>query len=287
MTDIRTNAGDVVRTDAHGRKNGFRPLARRGRSRGRADRSRRTLRSSFLSETESTRATKFFALFARASRRAARSASASCAGGVAGWARGRGGGGRSVSQRCAGKKLKRRVSGKSRDLTWSRRSMVERWYVSIWRFMSVAVSRTSVTLALCAAAVADLRAFCDATRSSLRACFCDVRWRGRGCQLGRSTRARVSRRPESRVSARARGENAGAWRLESRERRRAVRIRDGSASVAGASPPRGARISRGGQRANRDAPRGRTPRGSGTRAPGGARPRAGRRRAACCRARAP
>ena len=198
-----------------------------------------------------------------------------------------GGGGRSVSQRFAGKKLKRRVSGKSRDLTWSRRSMVERWYVSIWRFMSVAVSRTSVTLALCAAAVADLRAFCDATRSSLRACFCDVRWRGRGCQLGRSTRARVSRRPESRVSARARGENAGAGRLESRERRRGVRIRDGSASVAGASPPRGARISRGGQRANRDAPRGRTPRGSGTRAPGGARPRAGRRRAACCRARAP
>jgi len=196
-------------------------------------------------------------------------------------------GGRSVSQRFAGKKLKRRVSGKSRDLTWSRRSMVERWYVSIWRFMSVAVSRTSVTLALCAAAVADLRAFCDATRSSLRACFCDVRWRGRGCQLGRSTRARVSRRPESRVSARARGENAGAGRLESRERRRGVRIRDGSASVAGASPPRGARISRGGQRANRDAPRGRTPRGSGTRAPGGARPRAGRRRAACCRARAP
>ena len=52
--------------------------------------------------------------------------------------------------------------------------MVERWYSIIWVCMSVAVSCTSVTLALCAAAMADLRANADAARSSLRAVFCEV-----------------------------------------------------------------------------------------------------------------
>ena len=58
---------------------------------------------------------------------------------------------------------------------WRRRSMVERWYSIIWVCMSVAVSCTSVTLALCAAAMADLRANADAARSSLRAVFWVVR----------------------------------------------------------------------------------------------------------------
>ena len=49
--------------------------------------------------------------------------------------------------------------------------MVFRVYRLIWDLMRTALFTASLTRALCAAATAALRAFSDATRSSLRACF--------------------------------------------------------------------------------------------------------------------
>jgi hypothetical protein len=131
-----------------------------------------TLRDWFFSATESTRCTNFFALPARSSSCASRFASASC------WEKGEGGGGASVKRKLGrvthhvSSKRTPFSSGRVSCLTMRRRSVEMRTYSLIWDFMSVALFTASLTRALCAAAMADLRAFSAPMMSSLRAIFC-------------------------------------------------------------------------------------------------------------------
>lgn len=187
------------------------------------------MRSSFFSATVSTRSTNFLALLARSSSRAARSASASW-----GWAgTGVGGiGSAAVNARLGEKNARVRDPGGRR--AWRRRSMVERWYSMIWVCMSVAVSCTSVTLALCAAAMADFRANADAARSSLRAVFCE------GCGTGCQRRSTHGGRRKCGGIAPARRASAVEHPSPARVIRRIRRIRPKFDRSRGRAGPEGA-----------------------------------------------
>ena len=71
-----------------------------------------------------------------------------------------------VNARREARGKKRQVARSGRETRLEASVDGQRWYSIIWVCMSVAVSCTSVTLALCAAAMADLRANADAARGS-------------------------------------------------------------------------------------------------------------------------
>ena len=112
--------------------------------------------------------------------------------------------------------------------------MVERWYSMIWVCMSVAVSCTSVTLAWCAAAMADFRANADAARSSLRAVFCE------GCGTGCQRRSTHGGRRKCGGIAPARRASAVEHPTPARVIRRIRRIRPKSDRSRGRAGPEGA-----------------------------------------------